>query len=214
MSRRKKKAEKEASPQFDQEAAQQMAADLDQSAQDQAGEKPSDPLEALRGELGEAKDRALRSHAELENYRKRVARQMQDERRYAQVPLMRDLLPVLDNLDRAIAAAEKTHDATSLLDGVKIVGGQLEDVLARHHCMKIDALNQPFDPHLHEAISQVPSTEHPANSVMQVAQTGFRVHDRVVRPSQVIVAAAASEEKPDEESPEEESPDENEEGSD
>ncbi len=209
MSRRKKKDEKEASPQFDQEAADQMAADLGQSAQDQADERSSDPLEALRNELQEAKDRALRSHAELENYRKRVARQMQDERRYAQVPLMRDLLPVLDNLDRAIAAAEKTHDATSLLDGVKIVGGQLEDVLARHQCVKIDALNQPFDPHLHEAISQVPSAEHPANSVMQVAQTGFRVHDRVVRPSQVIVAAAASEEKPSEESS-----DENEEGSD
>ncbi len=207
MSRRNKKAEKEESPQFDQEAADQLAADLDQSAQGQAGEKPADMLEALRGELQEAKDRALRSHAELENYRKRVARQMQDERRYAQVPLIRDLLPVLDNLDRAIAAAEKTHDATSLLDGVKIVGGQLEDVLARHDCARIDALDQPFDPHLHEAISQVPSADHPANSVMQVVQTGFRVHDRVVRPSQVIVAAAASEDAPDEPSN-----DENEEG--
>ncbi len=207
MSRRKKKDEKEASSQFDQEAADQMAADLGQSAQDQSEEKSSDPLEALRNELQEAKDRALRSHAELENYRKRVARQMQDERRYAQVPLIRDLLPVLDNLDRAIAAAEKTHDATSLLDGVKIVGGQLEDILARHDCVKIDALNQAFDPHLHEAISQVPSADHPANSVMQVAQTGFRVHDRVVRPSQVIVAAAAAEETPNEPST-----DENEEG--
>jgi molecular chaperone GrpE len=155
-----------------------------ENPQDLASSEP----EPLRAELEEAKDRALRSQAELENYRKRVAREMQEERRYANLPLIRDLLPVLDNMDRATKAAEKTHDAAGLLEGVKLVARQLEGVLEQHHCVRIEAHNESFDPHLHEAVSQQPSDEHPANTVVQVTQTGFRLHDRVVRPSQVIVS--------------------------
>jgi molecular chaperone GrpE len=151
------------------------------------------PIEKLRAELEETKDRALRTQAELENYRKRVARQMQEERRYADLPLIRDLLPVWDNMGRAIEAAENTHQAESLLEGFKMVAAQLESVLERHHCTKIEALGEPFDPNLHEAISQQPSDEHPANTVLHVAQTGFRLHDRVVRPTQVIVSATVPE---------------------
>ncbi len=161
--------------------------------EDVAEEKQPDELEQLRTELKEAKDRALRSQAELENYRKRVARQMAEERRYANLPLMRDLLPVLDNMQRAIAAAEKTHDTAGLLEGVKMVAQQLEDVLGRHACVRIGALNKPFDPHRHEAVSQQASEEHPNNTVLLVTQTGFQLHDRVVRPSQVIVSTEVCE---------------------
>jgi molecular chaperone GrpE len=147
-------------------------------------------LEDQRRQLEEAQDRALRFQAELENYRKRMTRQMEDERRFAHMSLVRDLLPVWDNMGRAIEAAEKNHDVTSLLEGFKMVTRQIEDVLKRHHCVPIDALGQPFDPHFHEAISQQPSDEHPANTVTHVAQTGFQLHDRVVRPSQVVVSAA------------------------
>jgi len=87
-----------------------------------------------------------------------------------------------------------------------MVAGQLESVLQQHHCQKIDALGEPFDPNLHEAIFQQPSREHPVNTVLEVTQIGFRLHDRVVRPSQVIVSAAMPpQEKPseaDERSPE------------
>ncbi len=160
----------------------------------EVGRPPESPemdleLEQLRAELEDAKDRALRMQAELENYRKRVARQMDDERRYANLPLIRDLLPVLDNVGRAIEAAEKTHQTASLLEGFKIVAGQLESVLKRHDCSRIDAVGEPFDPNLHEAVFQQPTGEHPANTVLQETQTGFRLHDRVVRPSQVIVSA-------------------------
>jgi molecular chaperone GrpE len=184
-----------------------------------AGADLDGQLEQLRAELEEAKDRALRTQAELENYRKRVARQMAEERRYADLPLIRDLLPVWDNIGRAIEAAEKAHrtaslredspesgrtpgaleggsliaETANLLTGIKMVSGQLEGVLERHHCTKIDALNQPFDPNFHEAISQRPSNTHAAGIVLQVTQTGFRLHDRVVRPSQVIVSAAWAE---------------------
>jgi molecular chaperone GrpE len=150
-------------------------------------------VEQLRAELEQAKDRVLRTQAELENYRKRVARQTEEERRYAQIQLIRELLPVWDNMQRAIEAAEKSHETASLLEGFKMVAGQLENVLERHHCARIDALGKPFDPNFHEAILQRPSDAHPANTVLQVAQAGFRLHDRVVRPSQVIVSVAEPE---------------------
>jgi len=149
--------------------------------------------EQLQAELKEAKDQALRCWAELENYRKRAARQMELERRYANLPLIRDVLPVLDNMHRAIEAAEKTQDAASLLEGFRMVAGQLREVLERHHCTEVPALHKPFDPNLHEAVSQQPSDEHPANTVTHVVQTGFQLHDRVVRPSQVIVSTAVPE---------------------
>ena len=96
-------------------------------------------MDQLRTDLEAAKDRVLRSQAELENYRKRAAREIDEHRRYANLPLMRDLLPVLDNIERAIAAAEKTHDVAGLLEGVKMVAQQFEDVLRRHHCLRIEA---------------------------------------------------------------------------
>ncbi len=169
-------------------AADQLAAEM-AAAAEKAREEETSPLRSLRTELQEAKDRALRIQAELENYRRRAAREMQEERRYANLSLMRDLLPVLDNMARAIEAAEKTHDAAGLLEGVKMVGRQLEEVLQRHQCVRIQALHEPFDPHLHEAISQQPSDEHPVGTVVLETQTGFQLHDRVVRPSQVIVSS-------------------------
>ncbi len=153
-----------------------------------AREGAVDECESLRGELAEAKDRVLRVQAELENYRKRSAREMLDQRRYAQLPLMRDLLPALDNLHRAIESAEQTDDTAGLLEGVKMVTEQLDGVLTKNGCQKIEALGEPFDPHLHEAISQQPSADYPENTVMLVTQAGFQLHDRVVRPSQVIVS--------------------------
>ena len=158
-------------------------------------------IDRLRAEVEEAKDRMMRIQAELENYRKRVARQMEEERRYAALPLIRDLLPVWDNIGRAIEAAENTHQTASLLEGFKMVAGQLESVLERHHCTRIDALGRPFDPNLHEAISQQPSDAEPANTVVHVACTGFRLHDRVVRPSQVVVSTAVPEAEPSAQEP-------------
>jgi len=156
-------------------------------------ESPDATQQALQEELEEAKGRVLRAQAELENYRKRAAREMEDQRRYANMPLIRDLLPVWDDMGRAIEAAEKADDVDSLLEGFKMVIRQLEDVLARHHCRRIEALGEPFNPHLHEAISQQPSAEQPPGTVVHVAQTGFQLHDRVVRPSKVIVSTAQPE---------------------
>ncbi len=111
------------------------ALDETEAAADQAN-----LLEQLRTDLEGAKDRVLRSQAELENYRKRAAREIEDHRRYANLPLLSDLLPVLDNIQRAVDAADKTHDAASLLEGIKMVLQQFDGVLQRHHCVRIEAL--------------------------------------------------------------------------
>jgi len=163
----------------------------------QTGESPAesaptvaDPAAELRSELQAAKDRELRCHAELDNCRKRAARELDERLRYANLGLLRDLLPVIDNVERAIQAAEKNAEAAVLLDGIKLVHQQLEGVLERHHCKRIEALHTPFDPHVHHAMMQQTSDEHPANTVLMVTQNGYQLHDRVVRPSQVIVSKA------------------------
>jgi molecular chaperone GrpE len=151
-------------------------------------ETSHDPQQNLRAELAAAKDRELRAHAEVDNVRKRLTRELEEHRRYANLSLLRDLLPVLDNADRAIEAGDKNADAAALLEGFKIVSQQLGDVLKRHHCTRIEALHAPFDPNVHHAVMQQPSDQYPANTVLMVTQNGYQLHDRVVRPSQVIVS--------------------------
>ena len=111
----------------------------------------------VRSDLDEARDKMLRAQAELDNYRKRARRELDDERRYAEINLLRDLLPVQDNIVRAIDAADKKADAATLLEGLKMVRLQLADVLKRHHCEPITGQGGPFDPAMHEAVMQQPS---------------------------------------------------------
>lgn len=167
--------------------ASRSAAEQAADAAFQAGEQE---LEKLRADLDDAADRALRAQAELDNYRKRARRELEDERRYAALPLLRDLLPVLDNMQRAIEAGEKSPQGAALLDGIKLVAQNLMNVLVKHDCKRIEALGQAFDPAVHEAISQQPSSEHDPGTVMFVAQDGYILHDRVVRPAQVIVSTS------------------------
>lgn len=145
----------------------------------------------LEAALSEAADRNLRTQAELENFRKRSRRELDDERRYAALPLVRDILHVLDNLQRAIEAAEKSQGGGGLLEGVKMVAVQLSTFLDQHHCRPIHAAGASFDPHWHEAIGQVPSSDVPAGHVAHVARPGYTLHDRVVRPAQVLVSVGA-----------------------
>jgi molecular chaperone GrpE len=140
--------------------------------------------------LAEARDKVLRAQAELENYRKRARRELEDERRYAEIHLIRDLLPIVDNVSRAIAAAEKKADAAALLEGLKMMSQQFERIFAQHNSKLItdEAVGAPFDPHRHEAILQQPSEEHPEHTVLGVTRPGLELHDRIVRPAQVIVS--------------------------
>lgn len=162
----------------------------DQAADDQALAEAINAVGAqdTAAELAAANDRLLRLHAEMQNLRNRTSREISDERKYAALPVLRDLLPVLDNINRAIEAAEKAGEVENLLEGFRLVRQQLITTLANHGAEAISALGQPFDPNFHQAILHQPSQE-PANIVTMVTQEGYKLHDRVVRPAQVIVSS-------------------------
>jgi len=152
--------------------------------------EPSAALVAqLRQELDQANERALRAHAEFENLRRRLQREMQEERKFANQPLILDLLPALDNMHRAIQAAQQSSDGSGLLEGVKMVQQLLVSVLEKHHCSIVPAAGEVFDPTRHEALVQMPSSEFEAGRVSLVSQQGYQLHDRVIRPAQVVVSA-------------------------
>jgi molecular chaperone GrpE len=168
-------------------------APLADGAADQA-ESLEAQLRAAEQQRDEYLDLVKQTRAEFENYQKRAARDLATERRFAQSPLAGDLLPALDNLERAISAATQAGDKGSLAQGVAMVHGQLLDVLRRHGVTRIDAQGKPFDPHLHQAVMQQSSAEHPPQTVVQVLEPGYMIHDRVLRPARVIVSTAPAQE--------------------
>lgn len=133
-------------------------------------------------------ERFLRAQAELDNYRKRTQREVDEERKFAPLPIVRDLLPTLDNLRRAVDAARPVAEAANLVAGIDLVLQQIEQMLGRYGVTPIPSVGETFDPHLHEALTQVPSAEHPPLTVLQELERGYKLHDRVVRPSKVIVS--------------------------
>jgi molecular chaperone GrpE len=166
-------------------------------AEQAAAEQVLDNLETLRSRLQTAEQKrdeylelAQRTRADFENYQKRMKRDLAEERRYAQAPLAADLLSALDNLERATAAAEQAGEKGPLVQGVAMVHTQLLDILRRHGVTRIEALRQPFDPNLHQAVMQQPSKEHPPMTVVQVLESGYLIHDRVLRPARVAVSTA------------------------
>lgn len=136
----------------------------------------------------EADDRALRAQAELENFRRRSRREFDDAQRYREIDLLRDLLPVLDNVLRAVEAADRTADVESLRAGFRMTAQQIEKLLESHGCRTIETDGTPFDPTVHDAILQQPVPGVAAGTIVGTASRGYRLHDRVVRPAQVIVA--------------------------
>ena len=151
---------------------------------------PAD-LETLRKQAAERDhylDLAQRQRAEFENYQKRAQRDRDQERKYAFTPLALDLLPVLDNLERALSAAHQTGDNGPLAQGVALVLNQLVESFKRHGIHRIDAQGKIFDPNVHQAVMQQPSAEVEPGQVVQVLEQGFMNQDRVLRPAKVIVS--------------------------
>jgi molecular chaperone GrpE len=169
--------------------------DAQASADESAGStRESGEVAQLRAELEQMRDRLLRAQAEQENLRRRMQRELQDERKFAHQPLLLDLLPVLDNMQRAVEAAELNPDATGLLEGFKMLRQLLLTTLEKYNCRPVPALGVMFDPTLHQALSQVPSQE-PRGKITQVNQAGYQLHDRVIRPAQVIVSSGPPQDK-------------------
>lgn len=138
-----------------------------------------------------------RAVADIDNRRKRAERMAEERVQYAVQKFAQDLLPVIDNFERGLSYAGETRDFDALHNGLKLVHDQLLDVLKRHEIGKIDALGQPFDPNQHEAVGQLVSQEHPDHTVIDVQQQGYQMHERVIRPSRVIVSRRPVEQSPE-----------------
>jgi molecular chaperone GrpE len=145
-----------------------------------------DPVAALEAERDEYLALAQRVQADFENYRKRAVRDQERLVAHAHERLVRELLPILDDLERALGAAEQ-HEEAKLIEGVKLVENSLRSALAKEGLVEI-ATDGPFDPHVHEALLAQPRADAEPGTVLEVVQRGYRVGDRVVRPARVIVA--------------------------
>jgi len=151
-----------------------------------AGQLPA--ADDVAEQLRDAEDRVLRAQAELENFRKRSRREYEDALRYREIDLLRDLLPVLDTVRRAIDASTNSADIDTLRAGFRMTAQQLEKVLDAHGCKTIETDGKPFDPTVHDAILQQSVTGVTAGTIVGVASQGYKLHERVVRPAQVIVS--------------------------
>lgn len=179
------------------------ASDIPENDAGEQAAPVADPTE-LQARIDTLQDQLLRGQAELENFRRRSQRDADEARKYQSLPIVRDLLPALDNLERAIQAAEQTGDVGNLLEGIRMVSQQLADTLKHHGAEPIVAEGQMFDPNLHAAMSQIPTSECPPMTVMQVVESGYAMHDRVVRPARVIVSCAPEETRSEDSSAEQE----------
>ncbi len=151
---------------------------------------PASEVEQLRRELEEKSDRYLRALAEMENTKRRAQREREEYIRYANESLIRELLPALDNFDRALEAARARGEAASMVEGIELIQRELLKVLERFGVERYSALGATFDPARHEAVSRVVSPEHPENTVVGETLRGYALNGRVLRPALVTVSTA------------------------
>ncbi len=176
------------------------------SAQDQSPRKDTDPtaeaadeatqdspsqekdIASLEAALKSEKDRFMRLSAEFDNYRKRKQREISEFRKFANETVFKQFLSVVDNLERAIVSTETNKDLDSLLEGVKMTHKEILKVFQEFSVKPVKAENQSFDPNFHQAVTQKETDEVPENTITDVLQTGYLLHDRLIRPAMVVVS--------------------------
>jgi molecular chaperone GrpE len=151
-----------------------------------------DPLTEARAEAARMKDALLRTAADFDNFRKRSRREVEDAKRNGREDLLRAILPVFDNLERAIQSAGRATDVKSVADGLSMVQRQFVDSLGREGIARVATVGQPFDPSVHEAIQQVETGDHAPGTVLAEVQPGYMQGDRLVRAAMVVVAKGKS----------------------
>jgi molecular chaperone GrpE len=180
----------------------------DHTHEDSRGEGQSSDDETLSGmqaklaakekEYNDAYDRLLRVTAEFENYKKRTAREMEDFRKYANQSLLKEMLSVVDHIELAIQAARcPSSEETSLVEGLHLTLKEFLRILEKFKVKPIEAVGQPFNPQVHEAIIQEASDQLPENTIVREMQKGYTINERLLRPALVVVAAAPSRIAPD-----------------
>jgi molecular chaperone GrpE len=157
-------------------------------AQPTAG--PGPDVEDLKRQLDEKQDRLLRALAEVDNVKRRTQRERDDYVRYANESLIRELLPVLDNFDRALEAARATGEAAKVVEGITLIQRELLRVLERVGVTRFSAVGERFDPNRHEAAGRMVSRDQPPDTVVTEFAPGYMLNGRLLRPAQVVVAAA------------------------
>ncbi len=173
----------------EQEAAEEVSDGID--PEDDARAELESRLETAEQALQSEQDRFTRLYAEFENYKKRTAREMGEFRKYATESLIKELIPVVDNLERAISSSgEETQDKSCILEGVEMTRKEILRVLEKYQVKPIEAMGMPFDPNFHEAVGQEESETEGDNIVVRELLKGYTMHDRLIRPSMVIVSKA------------------------
>ncbi len=190
-------------------APQEQPETVASEEQETAAAEDVSPEEELQAELEKAQCEAkahqeqyLRTLADMENLRKRTQREKEELAKFANENILRDILPVIDNLERAVEHAAQTEmgeTGAGLLEGVQMTLVQFNQVLDRFGVTPVESLGQPFDPALHQAMGQMETEEYPANSVAQQMQKGYQLNERLLRPAMVMVAKAPVDPEPDEE---------------
>jgi molecular chaperone GrpE len=189
--------------------ARQAETDPAEEPTDGPADPPQDPLEVAKAEVGKIRDQLLRTAADFDNFRKRTRRELVEAEARGREELLKDLLPVFDNLERAMSHADSATDVQALADGLRMVSKQFLDTLGKLSIARVVSVGNPFDPCVHEAIQHLESAEHAAGVVMAEVQAGYRLGERLLRPALVVVSkgspraseapAPAAESEPDRE---------------
>ena len=167
--------------------------DKSESTPDAPTEVTAAEVEELKRQLAEKHDRLLRAVAEVDNVKRRTQRERDEYVRYANEGLVRDLLPILDNFDRALDAARATQEAAKVVEGVALIQRELLKALERVGVTRYSAVGERFDPNRHDATGRVVSVNQPPDTVVVELTPGYVLNGRVLRPAQVLVAAAPDE---------------------
>ncbi len=162
--------------------------DIKPESEQQAAETKLDPMEQIQNEMDQLNDKYLRLNAEFQNYRKRVEKEKTDIFKYGQEKFMLEMLPIMDNFERALLASEQENTESKVMDGVILIKKSLDEFFERNSVKKIDAIGKPFDPIKHHAVMTVDSDDHASDHVVEVFQDGYVLNDKVIRPCMVKVA--------------------------
>ena len=166
-------------------------------SEDNTIEQLKSELDQVRQEAADEHDRLLRLSAEFENYKKRMDRQVEEFKKYANESLLKELLTVVDNLERAISSTDVDKGVTSeacVIEGVEMTLNEILKILKKFDVTPIEAKGKPFDPVYHEAMMQEETDEYPENTVINELQKGYLIHDRLLRPAMVVVSKPKSKE--------------------
>ncbi|MBE9486274.1 MAG: nucleotide exchange factor GrpE [Chloroflexi bacterium] len=175
------------------EGVEEGAAEEELSLEDQLRAE----VEQVQAEVQIHQEQYLRTLADMENLRKRTQREKEELAKYANENILREILPVIDNLERAVEHAEQAENSEGLLEGVQMTLEQFGQVLTRFGVERVESLGQPFDPALHQAMGQLETDEYPANTVARQMQKGYQLNERLLRPAMVMVAKEATVPKPE-----------------